>query len=137
MYGLPQSGRLAQQRLVKHLSVHGYTETSTPCLFRHTSNGTVFALFVGIKYTTREGADHLIRILQLLIDTEEIPTCLLLKSDAMLCAFRWMPDKKKESNKLVALEEKTSWSLLCVAKGLSTKKATVYLYENSYEQKLL
>jgi hypothetical protein len=96
MYGLPQCGRLAQQRLVKHLSVHGYTETSTPCLFRHTFNGTVFALVVddfGIKYTTREGADHLIRILQLLSDTEERPTCLLLKSDVMLGAFRWMPGK--------------------------------------------
>lgn len=71
MYGLPQSGLLAQQRLVKHLSVHGYTETSTPCLFRHHSTGTVFALVVddfGIKYTTREGADHLIRTLNLLYD---------------------------------------------------------------------
>ena len=71
MYGLPQSGLLAQQRLVKHLSVHGYTETSTPCLFRHHFNGTVFALVVddfGIKYTTREGADHLIRTLSLLYD---------------------------------------------------------------------
>lgn len=71
MYGLPQSGLLAQQRLVKHLSVHGYTETSTPCLFRHHSNGTVFALVVddfGIKYTTRDGADHLIRTLNLLYD---------------------------------------------------------------------
>jgi hypothetical protein len=71
MYGLPQSGLLAQQRLFKHLSVHGYTETSTPCLFRHHSNGTVFALVVddfGIKYTTRQGADHLIRTLNLLYD---------------------------------------------------------------------
>ena len=71
MYGLPQSGLLAQQRLVKHLAEHGYTETSTPCLFRHNTTGTVFALVVddfGIKYTTREGAEHLIRTLQLLYE---------------------------------------------------------------------
>ena len=45
MYGLPQAGLLAQQRLIAHLTTHGYRETSTPCLFRHTSNGTAFTLF--------------------------------------------------------------------------------------------
>ena len=71
MYGLPQAGLLAQQRLVKHLSRHGYTETPTPCPFRHTSNGTVFALVVddfGIKYTTPVGAAHLIHTLRFLYE---------------------------------------------------------------------
>ncbi len=33
--GLPQSGPLSQLRLVSLLTHHGYTETSTPMLFRH------------------------------------------------------------------------------------------------------
>ena len=71
MYGLPQAGLLAQQRLVKHLALHGYTETPTPCLFRHATNGTTFALVVddfGIKYKSDEGAAHLIHTLQLLYE---------------------------------------------------------------------
>ena len=43
MYGLPQAGLLAQQRLLHHLSQHGYHQTDTSCLFRHTSNGTAFS----------------------------------------------------------------------------------------------
>jgi hypothetical protein len=36
MYGLPQAGILANQRLVKHLQEHGYHPTPhTPGLFRH------------------------------------------------------------------------------------------------------
>ena len=69
MYGLPQAGLLAQQRLVSHLQLHGYHETSTSCLFRHDSNGTTFILVVddfGIKYSSLEGANHLIQTLQLL-----------------------------------------------------------------------
>ena len=64
MYGLPQAGLLAQQRLLKHLAAHGYLQTQTACIFVHTSNGTVFTLVVddfGVKYTTR-----LIATLQLL-----------------------------------------------------------------------
>ena len=69
MYGLPQAGLLAQQRLIAHLAIHGYHETRTPCLFRHISNGTDFTLVVddfGIKYSTKEGAQHLIDTLSLL-----------------------------------------------------------------------
>ena len=69
MYGLPQAGLLAQQRLLAHLQLHGYHETSTPCLFRHSTNGTDFTLVVddfGVKYATRQGAMHLISTLQLL-----------------------------------------------------------------------
>ena len=69
MYGLPQAGLLAQQRLIDHLKHHGYHETSTPCFFRHDTNGTDFTLVVddfGIKYSSPEGAQHLITTLQLL-----------------------------------------------------------------------
>ena len=69
MYGLPQAGLLAQQRLIAHLKLHGYHETSTPCLFRHITNGTDFTLVVddfGVKYSSPQGAQHLIDTLQLL-----------------------------------------------------------------------
>ena len=67
MYGLPQAGCLAQRRLVEHLAKHDYHETTTPCLFRHSTNGTTFALMVdvfGVKYRTQEAADHLILVLR-------------------------------------------------------------------------
>ena len=55
-YGLPQAGFLAQQKLVELLAKHDYHQTDTPCLFRHTSNGTTFALVVddfGVKLSGR------------------------------------------------------------------------------------
>ena len=69
MYGLPQAGLLAQQRLVTHLAVHGCNQTQTTCLFRHIDNGTVFSLVVddfGVKYTSTAGAQHLIITVQML-----------------------------------------------------------------------
>jgi hypothetical protein len=69
MYGLPQAGLLAQNRLVQHLAAHGYHQTTATCLFRHDSNGTDFSLVVddfGVKYTTEIGAQHLIDTLQIL-----------------------------------------------------------------------
>ena len=71
MYGLPQAGLLAQQRLFKHLTTQGYHETATPCLFRHTSNGITFALVVddfGIKYTSEASVSHLLHTLQSLYE---------------------------------------------------------------------
>ena len=67
MYGLPQAGYLAQQKLIEHLSKHHYHQTNTPCLFRHSSNGTTFALVVddfGVKYKDKAAAEHLINALQ-------------------------------------------------------------------------
>ena len=47
MYGLPQAGLLAQNRLVAHIAQHGYIQSDTmPCLFRHTTNGATFVLVV-------------------------------------------------------------------------------------------
>ena len=69
MYGLPQAGLLAQQRLITHLASAGCHQTDTTCLFRHVANGTVFSLVVddfGVKYTTLSGVSHLIHTLQTL-----------------------------------------------------------------------
>jgi hypothetical protein len=44
--GLPQSGLLSQLRLVALLTQHGYSETSTPMIFRHHTHSTAFSLVV-------------------------------------------------------------------------------------------
>ena len=54
-------------RLVDHLAKHDYHETTTPCLFRHSTNGTTFASVVddfGVKYCIEEAAEHLILALR-------------------------------------------------------------------------
>ena len=76
IYGLPQAGILAQDRLVKHLATHGYHQAAnTPCLFKHASNSVSFTLVVddfGIKYTHDEDADHLMKALrEMYIMTED------------------------------------------------------------------
>ena len=70
IYGLPQSGLLAQQRLIEHLAHHGYLQDNrVPCLFKHNTNGVTFTLVVddiGIKYNTKESALHFIKTLEAL-----------------------------------------------------------------------
>jgi hypothetical protein len=70
MYGLPQAGILAYERLAKHLTAHGYFATAnTPGLFRHRTRPITFSLVVddfGIKYIGEHNAQHLIDTLQLL-----------------------------------------------------------------------
>jgi hypothetical protein len=67
IYGLPQAGKLAQDRLVVQLAKHGYNPTpSNPCLFRHTSGNIYFTLVVddfGVIYKDRASAEHLISAL--------------------------------------------------------------------------
>ena len=69
IYGLKQAGKLAQDRLFKHLAAHDYIALpNTPCTFRHRTRGTVFTVVVddfGIKYHGKEDAQHLIDTLQL------------------------------------------------------------------------
>ena len=63
MYGRPQAGLLAQNRLITHLATHGYHQTDATCLFRHETNGTDFSLVVndfGVEYSNKLGAQHLI-----------------------------------------------------------------------------
>jgi hypothetical protein len=63
MYGLPQAGKIANDRLIKHLAKHGYEQAQhTHGLFTHKTNGGVFTLVVddfGVKYVGRENAEHL------------------------------------------------------------------------------
>jgi hypothetical protein len=67
MYGLPQAGFLAQERLIEHIAEHGYIQSDlVPCLFRHATNGISFVLVVddfGIKYKSVSGRDHLLATL--------------------------------------------------------------------------
>ena len=68
IYGLPQAGRLAQEKLMKHLATHGYRSTAnTPCLFKHESKPVAFTLVVDdflIKYGGRSDLDHLLDALR-------------------------------------------------------------------------
>jgi hypothetical protein len=68
MYGLPQAGRLANDRLVKLLGKHGYRPVPlTPGLWKHDTNSITFKLVVddfGVKYTNRADVDHLLSALK-------------------------------------------------------------------------
>ena len=68
IYGLPQAGKLSQDRLIMHLAKHGYTQCpNTPCLFVHATNGVAFTLVVDdflIKFKERKAADHLLEALR-------------------------------------------------------------------------
>ena len=72
MYGLPQAGLLAQQRLITHLAKSDYHECpDVPCLFRHSTNSVAFSLVVddfGIKYKDKADADHLIACIRSLYE---------------------------------------------------------------------
>lgn len=76
IYGLPQAGKLAQDRLVKHLLKHGYTQAKhTPCLFTHQTRRIAFTLVVddfGIKYHDEADVLHLLAALrELYVMTED------------------------------------------------------------------
>jgi hypothetical protein len=68
MYGLPQSGKLANDHLVQHLSIFGYVPPKhTPCPFTHTTRPILFSLVVDdfrVQYTSREHAQHLATALE-------------------------------------------------------------------------
>ena len=67
IYGLPQAGLLAQQRLIKHLATHGYYQCAkTACLFRHETRDIAFTLIVddfGIKHKGEGNLSHLLNAL--------------------------------------------------------------------------
>ena len=67
IYGLPQAGLLAQQRLIAHMAKHGYHQSpTTPCLFTHEYRPISAVLVVddfGVKYVGREHAEHLMAAL--------------------------------------------------------------------------
>jgi hypothetical protein len=70
MYGLPQAGRLANDRLIKLLAHHGYTPVPiTSGLWTHSTRPLAFTLVVddfGIKHINKADADHLLETLRLL-----------------------------------------------------------------------
>jgi hypothetical protein len=70
MYGLPQAGILAHERLVEHLAAHGYHATQhTPGLFTHEWRPITFSLVVDdfrVKYVGQEHAEHLVSTISFL-----------------------------------------------------------------------
>jgi hypothetical protein len=77
MYGLKESGKLSNMRVVTLLSSFGFHETSTPCLFRHVSRPILFVLIVddfGVKYHNRVDFDYLVSCLTTLYHVKAHPT---------------------------------------------------------------
>lgn len=72
IYGLPQAGLLAHNRLNKHLATHGYHQTeNTPCLYKHESRDTYFTLIVDdfcTATTSEADRDHFLATLRLLYE---------------------------------------------------------------------
>jgi hypothetical protein len=64
VWGLPQTGILANELLCKRLAPHGYYECiNLPGLWRHKWRPITFTLIVddfGVKYVGKEHADHLL-----------------------------------------------------------------------------
>jgi hypothetical protein len=68
MYGLPQSGLLANELLEKRLNKHGYRQSKlVPGLWKHDTRHIQFTLVVddfGVKYTDKADVEHLQRVLE-------------------------------------------------------------------------
>ena len=68
MYGLPQSGILAQELLEQRLNKHGYHQsTFTPGLWTHKWRPICFSLVVddfGVKYVGKQHAEHLLNVIR-------------------------------------------------------------------------
>jgi hypothetical protein len=75
IYGLPQAGRLAQDKLIQTLGGSGYIQAAnTPCLFRHVSNSITFTLVVddfAVKYKSVDDVEHLITTLRKVYELTE------------------------------------------------------------------
>ena len=66
-YGVKESGKIANDDLVKHLKEFDYVKTNTAGLFRHKTRNLNFTLVVddfGIKYTNKDDVDHLINAIR-------------------------------------------------------------------------
>ena len=68
MYGLQESGNIANIELKRILGLEGYIPSKfTPGLFTHKTRDIAFSLVVddfGVKYTKREDAEHLLKKIQ-------------------------------------------------------------------------
>jgi hypothetical protein len=75
MYGLPQAGRLANDRLVAFLAPYGYAPVPiTPGLWRHSKSDLAFTLVVddfGVMFTNRQDARDLMDTLSKLYRVSE------------------------------------------------------------------
>ena len=75
LYGLPQAGKLAHDKLKKHLKQYDFQPcTVTPGLWKHKTRDIVFCLVVddfGVRYTKKEDADFLIQCLRTEYDLHE------------------------------------------------------------------
>jgi hypothetical protein len=69
MYGLPQSGLIANELLEKRLNEHGYQQSKqVPGLWQHNTCPFQFTLVVddfGVKYVGKEHARHLKKVLEM------------------------------------------------------------------------
>ena len=93
MYGLPQTGILASNRLQKHLREHGYVVVPhTPGLFKNVTLPISFTLVVddfGIKYINTCDWEHLLHVLKLKYNiTSDI-------SSSLYCNLKLVWDYKK------------------------------------------
>ena len=68
MYGLPQAGKLAHEKLIDKMTTYGYYPCNgTPGLWRHKWRPIMFTLVVddfGVKYVGEKHAKHLVTALQ-------------------------------------------------------------------------
>ena len=75
MYGIPQAGKIANDKLKLHLSKFGYDpEPIAPCLWWHQSRPLKFSLELddfGIKYERREDIKHLLNALKTIYKISE------------------------------------------------------------------
>jgi hypothetical protein len=95
MYGLPQTGIIAQELLAKRLKEHGYSQSkTTPGLWKHEWQPIIFSLVVndfGVKYVGKEHAQHLLQMVQ------KYYNCLLEEEGEQYCGLtiKWdYPGKK-------------------------------------------
>ncbi|MCK7513578.1 MAG: hypothetical protein MZV70_62525 [Desulfobacterales bacterium] len=75
MYGLPQAGKIANDRLTAFLAPYGYAPVPiTPGLWKHDTRDIIFTLVVddfGVKYTNKADAEHLMSTLRELYSVSE------------------------------------------------------------------
>ena len=73
LYGLIQTGKLANDLLRIELGNHGYYKTQTPGLWKHNTRPVIFTLVVddfGVKFVGHENAIHILNLLQKYYETD-------------------------------------------------------------------
>ena len=95
MYGLPQAGRIAYDKLLTHLARGGYVPAgTTPGLFKHTSKPLIFCLVIddfGVKYSNCKDATDLITHL------EKVYKIVMNWNGDVFCGIRLQWDYRKRT----------------------------------------